>query len=913
MIKRHANLLLLITLLCASGVASQSSKDIVHRLPNGLQLLDVPGNPRLLNTLPTVIAASPNRRYLALLNSGYGSYVSELQQSIAILDLSSGSLEDYPDRRLGSDAAQSYFHGLAFSTDGTRLYASVGSITDPLGQKPGHTGNSIFVYDFTDGRIIPREILRVPPPHQHHEVADKLRQVTFPAGLAVVKGATGDRLLVACNVSDEALLMESSGRVIKRFDLSRYGRVPASYPIGAAATRDGRVGYVSLWNASRVAELDLIKGTIKRWIPLLPPSAPTAPGSHPSALLLNPDEKYLFVALTGQDRVAIYDRARGRVSRWLSTKLPGQKFGGSDPDSIAYSEATHRLYVANAASDSVAVFDISDSNSDAIQEAVAFIPTEWYPTAVGAIGGEIYIAAGKGSGSGPNSQLLKNQTSARKKYPYVPAMQQGSLAQIAEADLQTAALAKLTQRVIESNRGRGNAATMSFANGSNPIRHVIYIMKENRTYDQVLGDLGVGNGDTSLVLYGQDVTPNQHKLALQFGVLDNFFVSGDVSGGGHQWSTAATSTDYTEKTWPIAYRGGQRTYDYEGQVFNRYPLEDEHPDVAEPASGYLWTNFARHGISYRHYGEFVSTEWCTTQKDWVSPKQGTPHPRKASCNRKSVLPGEALPSHLGTPRGAASAYPWAIPLPARNVATKPELRGHFDPLFPDFETTYPDQLRADEFLNEFERFVDARKAGHDTMPQFILLRLPNDHTGGVKKGLPTPSASVADNDLAVGRVAEAVSHSPYWDDTAIFILEDDAQDGADHVDGHRSIAFVISKYSPRTMEEGHAKPFVDSTFYTTLNMVRTMEGLLGAPPMNNNDARATFMSALFAGAGDQPAYDADFQNLKNGLIYQTSAADAPEQALLDFSHADSADARLLNRVLWRDRKGNAPMPGDTER
>lgn len=899
-------------LLSAMGALSQSMETTTHPLPNGLQLKEVPGNPQLLNTLPTVMAVSPDARYLAILNNGYGAYSSGLKQSIAVLNIATAALQDFPDNRLGKEAAQTYFHGLAFSSDGTRLYASVGSITDPLGEKAGHSGNSIFVYDFVDGKVVPREVLRVPPPNrQKRQVPENLKQVTFPAGLSVVHGDAGDRLLVACNVSDEAIWMEANGKVIKRFDLSRYDRVPASFPIGTAATRDGRVGYVSLWNASSVAELDLEKGTIRRWIPLLAANTRTDPGSHPSALLLSSDERTLFITLTNQDRIALYDRRLGRVARWLTTKLPGQKFGGSDPQSIAYSEKTRRLYVANSASDSAAVFDLSDSKAPpagSTQEAIAFIPTEWYPTVVATAAGQLFVTAGKGAGSGPNSSPLEQPAGKKKKFPYVPAMLHGSLARIVESDLTPEALSKFTASVVELNRARGNAEPIPFAAGKNPIRHVIYILKENRTYDQVLGDLRVGNGDPSIVLYGEDITPNQHQLARQFGVLDNFFVSGDVSGGGHQWSTAATSTDYTEKTWPVGYRGRERTYDYEGQVFNRYPLADAHPDVAEPATGYLWTNFARHGISYRHYGEFVSTEWCTTQKDWVSPKQGTPHPNVAECERKTIEPGAPLPSHIGTPHGSPNPYPWAIPLPAHNVPTKPELRGHFDPLFPDFEVTYPDQFRADEFLNEFNRFVEARKGSRDAMPQFILLRLPNDHTGGVKKDLPTPSASVADNDLAVGRVVDAVSHSPYWDDTAIFILEDDAQDGPDHVDGHRSIAFVISKYSPRKLEEGNVVPFVDSTFYTTVNMIRTMEGLLGAPPMNNNDARAAFMSALFAGAGDQPAFSADLQNLKNGLIYKTNASDAPEQSLLNFSHADSSDAALLNRVLWRDRKGDIPMP-----
>jgi hypothetical protein len=245
----------------------------------------------------------------------------------------------------------------------------------------------------------------------------------------------------------------------------------------------------------------------------------------------------------------------------------------------------------------------------------------------------------------------------------------------------------------------------------------------------------------------------------------------------------------------------------------------------------------------------------------------------------------------------------------RNVATKPELRGHFDPRFADFKVDYPDQLRVDEFLGEFDGFVRARKENRKAqeLPSYVLLRLPNDHTGGTRSGFPTPSASVADNDLAVGRVVEAVSHSSYWDDTAIFIVEDDAQDGADHVDAHRSIALLISKYAPGTSE----RPFIEHGFFTTVSLIRTMEALLGLPPMNHNDAYAPVMSSLFSGPASQPAFAADYSNLRNGLIFQTNAPStvgSKESAAMNWHRADAIDNKLLNSILWRDRKGDIPMP-----
>ena len=236
------------------------------------------------------------------------------------------------------------------------------------------------------------------------------------------------------------------------------------------------------------------------------------------------------------------------------------------------------------------------------------------------------------------------------------------------------------------------------------------------------------------------------------------------------------------------------------------------------------------------------------------------------------------------------------------------LRDHYDPLFPDFNTDYPDQLRADEFLNEFAGFVRASKEGKgDELPAFVLLYLPDDHTNGTAPGKPRPAASIADNDLALGRVVEAVSHSPYWDDTAVFVLEDDAQDGADHVDAHRSIALAISRFSPGYVEE----PFVDNRFYTTVNMIHTIETLLGLPPMNQNDAYAPVMAAPFAGPGTQPPFTADWSNRKNGLIYQINprkGQGAHASAKMDFTHPDAVNTAVLNRILWKDRKGNIPMP-----
>jgi hypothetical protein len=450
---------------------------------------------------------------------------------------------------------------------------------------------------------------------------------------------------------------------------------------------------------------------------------------------------------------------------------------------------------------------------------------------------------------------------------------------------------------------------ITYAGGAqNRIKHVIYIIKENRTYDQIFGDLmkdgkPVGNGDQSLTMYGEAVTPNQHKLALQFGVLDNFLDSGEVSGQGHNWSTAAIDTDYLEKTWQQSYRGGQRTYDYEGMVAEGYPLLQKIPDVVEPASGYLWSNLAAHGKTYYHFGEFISSTFCNTART-ANPQQG-PLVEGRTCARSAVAPGAEMPAEWG---GGVNKWAWAIPLLASNVPTKPELVGHFAPESPDFNLRVPDQVRVEIFLRHLKAWIADKEQGKDTMPEFVMLRLGNDHTAGTTPGGPTPKSSVADNDLAVGRAVEAISHSAFWDDTAFFILEDDAQNGADHVDAHRSLALIVSKYAPRG---SNGAPFVDSRFYSTVSMVRTMETVLGLPPMNNNDAFSPMISSLLTGPGDQPAFVADYSNRDNGLIYTANpktAAGARESMKMDFSHADRAPADKLNVILWKDAMGSKPVP-----
>ncbi len=910
-------------------------------LPTSKQLIgEIPGHPRRINSLPMSMAVSPDGRYVVTVNAGYGTYESNYEQSLAVLDTGTGALADFPDSRTLVGAKQTLYSGLAFSRDGKHLYASMASLTNPLGEGKDATGSGVVVYSFIDGKIAPERFIPLALQQLAAGRKTKLignvegdKGVPYPAALAVVGPADSsrERLLVADNLSDDVLLIDAaSGKVEDRFDLSESDAVPSTFPVALAGTEDGTRAFVALWNSSEIAELDLEKGTVGRKLALLKPPSPIAAGTHPCAFEFSPDGRTLYVALANRDAVAAVDVAPGEphgrfaVKGYFDTRLPGQSYFGAEPEALAINADGSRLYVANAITDAVAVIDTRKLTRTAAKEGtvepIGFIPTEWMPMDLAFLpsktGGKLYVATAKGHGTGPNNlpQQETDEARARKFHrptTYIATLLHGSLATLDTTEVEKD-LPHWTDVVLASNRMKAAAEKIGFARaGESPIKHVIYIIKENRTYDQILGDLKkdgkpVGNGDPRLTMYGQAITPNEHKLALQFGVLDNFYDSGEVSGDGHVWSNAAIGTDYLEKTWQQSYRGGQRGYDFEGVVAEGLPLEQKIPDVNEPASGYLWGDLAAHGKTYYHFGEFIATTFCNevkTANPQPNPKEGPVLP-SAACARKSVAPGQPLPAEWG---GGINKWPWPIPLIASNVATKPELMGHFAEEAPDFELSVPDQVRVDIFMRHLKGWLADKEIGKDTMPNFVMLRLGNDHTAGTRPGGPTPQSSVADNDLAVGRAVEAISHSPFWDDTAFFILEDDAQDGGDHVDAHRSLALVISKYAPHA---GDA-PFIDSRFYSTVSVVRTMESLLGLPPMNNNDALCSLISTLFTGPGDQPAYTADTSNRDNGLIYTANLKTAPgakQSMKMDFRHADRADAQKLNVILWKDAMGDKPVP-----
>jgi DNA-binding beta-propeller fold protein YncE len=900
--------LLVACLLFVVARANQRSHKV--NVPTSKSItVPVPGFIARTNGYPVTIALSPDGRYAALLNQGYGTEESGLRQSIAILDLSNNQVHDFPDDRLRGDeksTLQSYFIGLAFSTEGKHLYASMSSVTE----------NGIAVYKFEDGQVTPDRFITIPA--QRLEPGKTITYdigktptgtaPPYPAGLAVLTSARGDRLLVANNLSDNVVLLDvTSGRILKAFDVSTSKYIPTAYPYTVVANKAATRGWVSLWNDSAVAELDLKNGRVTRRIELWRPSDPVAAGTHPTAMLLSRGEDVLYIAMTNAatakaDGVAAVDLKMGVPRRCYRVALGSDGAAGAASIAIALSPDEQHLYAASASLNAVAVFETQHDKltpgSAATESPIGFIPTEWYPSALAIAGHDLLVATAKGESSGPNSMGAKVQTGLHPNpHPYIATLIGGSVQRLSLSDIEKN-LPTYTRQVEEDNLLHADPGEIQFAGGKNPIRHVIYILKENRTYDQILGDLQVGDGDPSLTMYGAEITPNQHKLALQFGVLDNFYDSGDVSANGHLWSDASATSDYIEKIWPIIYRGSERPQDF-GNA-----LDQGVPDMDDPGTGFLWDNLAKHNFSYRIYGEMMALTWCRDEKV-SSPREGRPSPVSGPCSTKEIKKGDSLPSNVGNPRGGPSPWPWAIPRLKSVEPTKEAQRDHIDRLYPDFLIEYPDQLRTDEFLREFDEFVEARGTSKE-LPQFILLYLPNDHTGGTRVGKPTPRASVADNDLAVGRVVDAVSHSPYWDDTAIFVVEDDAQNGADHVDAHRSIALVISKYSPRS-----DRPFVDHHFYTTVGMIHTMEDLIGLPPMNLFDTHAPLFAPLFAGPGTQPPYQADDKNLRSGLLYQMNekkGASAKESSRMDFSRPDAADATKLNAILWQDAKGSAAMP-----
>ncbi len=808
---RAAALTTLAVLLAACHAAPRPAAEAAAagetpRLPTG-QRLDPAGVVTTVGQMPFAMVAAPGGRRVVLLLDGYRD------EGVQVVDRAGRVTQT-----LMQPAA---FLGLAFAPDGRTLFAS--------------GGNTDLVYRYrwdADSAALADSIVLAPrAPHTNG--------THYPAGLAL--NAAGDRLYVAENLADSLAVVDvATGRVVQR--LSTGGR----YPYGVVAGPDGTV-YVSNWSGSSIAVF------ARRADGSLAPARLVPAGRHPSALLLNASGTRLFVASASTDRVSVVDPAAGRIVAELLDPPPGGVHEGATPNALALSADGTRLFAAEADANAVAVFDLSAATSGVpaahgSDQLAGRIPTAWYPTSLAVLGDTLLVAAGKGLRTGPNvrgpgpglAQARSGLSAEQRARQYTLGQLDGALSIVPLADAGGAALAGLTERVVRANGWDARAGGRTHYP---PFEHVIYVIRENRTYDQVLGDLPGADGDTALLYFGADVTPNAHALAQRFGIFDRFFVNAEVSADGHNWSDAAYATDYTQKTTPINYSGRGRSFDFQGM--NRDSLPED--DVAEPAQGYIWDAARRAGISVRDYGEFVFSE----------DENG----------------------------------------PMRSQATKAFLRANQSRAFAGWNLAIRDTTRMNVWLEEFRGFVaDGR------LPRFTIMALPNDHTAGASEGAPTPKAMVADNDLALGRMIDALSHSRYWRNTVVFVLEDDAQNGPDHVDSHRSPLLVISAWSRGGLVH---------RFANTTDVLCTIEEILGLDRLSQLDAFGRPLRDIWSDTADTSAFTAlvprqplDEMNppraTRTGMLSRR----------LDLARADAADMELFNRVLWMDLKGErAPYPG----
>ncbi|WP_071885865.1 bifunctional YncE family protein/alkaline phosphatase family protein [Hymenobacter sedentarius] len=753
------------------------------QLPNGWKLSPV-GTATALGDLPLNVQLSPDGRLAAVVNAGWG------QNSVQLLDAATGQLLD-------TQVVPAAWAGLAFAPDGRTVYAS------------GGQHNRVHCFRVEGQKLRPDSALVLGTKWPKQKIG--------VAGLAV----DGPRnVLYAVTREDNSLYTFD----LKTRRILRTIKLPAE-AYGALLSPDGARLYISLWGGHAVAVYDIARQQLLPTIPV---------ESHPNDMALTRDGRRLFVANANSNSVSVIDTRLGRVTETLNTALFPASPAGSTPDGVALNGDDTQLYIANADNNCLAVFDVRDP---AASRPLGFVPTGWYPTTVRVAGAQLLVVNGKGSISkanpnGPNPV----HDDGEKGAGYIGGLLGSSLLRLPLPD--AAALATFSAQVYANTPfTKAREASPEVPAGSpvpqrvgeaSPMKHVFYIIKENRTYDQVLGDLPAGNGDASLCLFPEKVTPNHHALTRDFVLLDNFYVDAEVSADGHNWSTAAYATDFVEKTWPGNYSGRGGNYDFEG---NR-------GEVAEPKDGFLWDYCKRAGRSYRSYGEFVY-------------------------------------------KGKASV---------------PSLVGHFCEGYAGFDLDVKDVDREKVWEQDFDRLVAA-----NALPDLSIIRLPNDHTYGARKGQLSPLSYAADNDLALGRLIEHLSKSPVWKESVVMIVEDDAQNGPDHIDAHRSTAYLVGPYVRR-----HA---VVHTAYTTSGMLRTLELILGLPPMSQYDAAALPLWACFTNKPNFSPY-----NLRPATTPQdvrNTAFNAPARRSLkfDLSREDAAPDLAFNENIWQAVRGeHSRMP-----
>ena len=968
-------------LVSSSAVSEDPASQGRPITPAGSLVQDLTTRQAAVGALPVDLVRSPDKlgpggegRFLLSVNSGYGIQFNAAgnrgQQSLSIIDLNAKPAAVVQNVYFPSP--QSVNVGVVFSAtlqdDGSyALYVS------------GGFENKIWIFRFQPESHTPITPAS-PGPNTNVDASfidvsgfasaansqryNSDRAPVYPTGIAITPD--GNTLFVANNLGDSLGVIEDvrGRRKLTRIDLRREGDGEQFiYPYGVAVVPQQGASikaYVSCWNDSSVAIVR--SGKLISRVPV---------GRHPTVMLLNPARTRLYVANSNDDSVSVIDTQTDKEIERISVRLSEGVPPGNSPEALAL--RGDDLYVANAHSNSVAVVDLDTKTSwdnaatgnrtsqegrlaPARSKVRGFIPTGQYPSALAVIGQTLFVGNGKGTGVQNSSVIVDNSgrvpNTPNDRFPsgsgraggqggqYSVSLVVGNISAVNIPD--DPGLVRYTQQVMRNNGLLGQRQSR-LVPARSPIKHVIYVIKENRAYDQIFGDVqksGDGtkaDGDPSLAIFGagdaaarpngqrQDISPNHRALALRFGLFDRFFVNSEASPDGHNWSTAAFSTDYVDKAFRWHYSRRGRTYDFEG--FNRLPnyeyvrgapslfgpgatTEDianfmrrfipylqGSRDVAEPESLYLWDAAARAGLSYRNYGEFVAT---LSETDVKAVRE----------NRTKSYPDLSA---------TVSAFP-----------TKKSLEGRVNTEYRNFDMDTPDAMTVDSYraaresnanpligsahgnsrlgvwLEEFRAFAAERLAGTaDRLPNLSTIRLPNDHTDGIAVRKPTPQFYMADNDYALGLMVEAVSNSPYWKDTAIVVIEDDAQDGPDHVDAHRSVALVISAYNkPGTLVH---------EFHNTVSLIRTIELLLGMEPMNQLDATATPIN-IFRTEADLRPYKALLPNVALDNLVTPPPRDAATAYWMrqteeqDLERADMADPEILNRIIWFSVRGNTPMP-----
>lgn len=780
-----------ISLLAATQTLQQMETKRVQ-LPNGWSLTPV-GKNLPLGDLPLNIAVSSSKRWIAVTNNG------QSVQSLHLIDAKA-------DKVLDSVIVAKSWYGLKFSADEKFLYAS------------GGNDNWILKYAIENNKLLLKDSIIL---------GKKWPEKISPAGIEI--NDTRKIMYVVTKDNSSLYIVDLVTKKVKW----QYQLEGEAY--ACLLSPDKKKLYISCWGCDKLVLFDTEKEVITQQIIV---------GDNPNEICQTSNGKYLFVTNANDNSVSVIDTKQSKVIETLNAALYPNVPSGSTSNGVALSSDEKTLYVANADNNCLAVFDVSKPG---FSKSKGFIPTGWYPTNVKIIGQKIYVSNGKGFSSmanpyGPVPTRKREEVvyqGGDKTKPvdvqYIAGLFKGTmsiinipaanqLAVYSQAVYKNSPYSK--ERETISKGEMGNPVPMKVGDKS-PVKYVFYIIKENRTYDQVLGDVKNGNGDTSLVLFGEKITPNQHKLVNEFVLLDNFYCDGEVSADGHNWSMGAYATDFLEKTWPTSYGGRGGIYSAEG---NRA--------IANNKGGFIWDHCNRNKVSFRTYGEFAD-------------------------NYKPNLP---------------------------------VLKDHLCPYYTGFDLSIRDTTRFYQWKREFDSLL-----AKDAVPQFNSLRFGNDHTEGLKKGKQTPYAHVADNDLAVGMFIEYLSQSSIWKESAVFIIEDDAQNGPDHVDAHRTTAYVAGGFVKRG--------FVDHTMYSTSSMLRTIELILGMPPMTQYDAAAEPMWRCFTQTANLTAFKSVPANVdlteKNIAVNEWQK----RSEAFNFTKEDAIPDMEFNIVLWYGLKGNhIPFP-----